>query len=190
VSARHPIESGLEGHYAGIVTRFASFVVDIVTLALVFAIGGTVLEYVLTALLRHTVELRDDPIATYIAFGAWAFLYFAYPLGLSGRTFGMALGGIRVVRADGHELGTRRAVVRVLALPLSFLLFCFGFILIVLRADRRALHDLIAGSAVVYAWDARAARIRFLTRRDLPAPLAMSSAEASPVEARPPDTRP
>ena len=56
-------------------------------------------------------------------------------------------------------------MIRVLALPLSFLLFGFGFLLIALRGDRRALHDLIAGSAVVYAWDARAARLQFLARR-------------------------
>ena len=100
-----------------------------------------------------------------VALGVWAFLYFAHPLAVSGRTFGMAVVGVRVVRADGSDLGTRRAVVRVLALPLSFLLLCFGILLIALRADRRALHDLIAGSAVVYAWDARAARLRFLARR-------------------------
>jgi transposase len=29
----------------------------------------------------------------------------------------------------------------------------------------RALHDLIAGTAVIYSWDARAARLRFLSRR-------------------------
>ena len=34
-----------------------------------------------------------------------------------------------------------------------------GFVLILLRRDRRALHDLIASTAVVYAWDARAARL-------------------------------
>jgi len=161
----HPVESGLEGHYAGIVTRFAAFTIDIVTLIVLFAIGGAVLEYVLTVLLRHPVELSKARVAPYATFFAWAFLYFAYPLAASGRTFGMAVGGVRVVRADGEELSTRRAVVRVLALPLSFLLLGFGILLIVLRGDRRALHDLIAGSAVVYAWDARAARVRFLARR-------------------------
>ena len=95
----------------------------------------------------------------------WAFVYFAYPLAASGRTFGMAVVGVRAVRADGGDLDGRHAVVRVLAFPLSFLLFGFGFLLILLRRDRRALHDLIACSAVVYAWDARAARLRFLARR-------------------------
>ena len=64
----------------------------------------------------------------------------------------------------GSELSTGHAVVRVLALPLSFVFLGLGLLLIVLRADRRALHDLIAGSAVVYAWDAKAARVRFLAR--------------------------
>ena len=74
----------------------------------------------------------------------WAFVYCAYPLSASGRTFGMAALGVRAVRADGRDLNTRQAIVRVLAFPLSFLLFGLGFILILLRRDRRALHDLIA----------------------------------------------
>jgi uncharacterized RDD family membrane protein YckC len=55
--------------------------------------------------------------------------------------------------------------VRVLVTPLSFLVFFAGFWLILFRRDRRALHDLIAGSAVVYGWDARAARLRFLAKQ-------------------------
>ena len=60
----------------------------------------------------------------------WAFIYCAYPLAVSGRTFGMAVVGLRAVRKDGSELGGWHAVVRVLAFPLSFVLFGFGFLLI------------------------------------------------------------
>ena len=45
-----------------------------------------------------------------------------------------------------------------LVFPLSFLVLCLGFIMILLGRERRALHDVIAGTAVVYGWDARAAR--------------------------------
>jgi uncharacterized RDD family membrane protein YckC len=159
------VATGMEGHYAGIVTRFAAFVIDVLTIVIVFAIAGQIAEYVLGVLVRHQISLRDAPITSTVLLVAWAFLYFAYPLAVSGRTLGMAAAGIRAVRADGDALGPRRAVVRVIALPFSFLLLGFGFLLIVLRADRRALHDLVAGSAVVYAWDARAARVRFLARR-------------------------
>ena len=158
-------DAGLEGHYAGIFTRLGGFIIDVVVILVLFALAGQALEYVLTVMLRHKVEFSGATILPPVALAVWAFVYFAHPLAVSGRTLGMAVVGVRVVRADGSELSTRRAVVRVLALPLSFLLLCFGIVLIVLRGDRRALHDLIAGSAVVYAWDARAARLRFLARR-------------------------
>jgi uncharacterized RDD family membrane protein YckC len=159
------LDRRLEGHYAGIVTRFGAFVVDVMTAAALFAVGGRVVEYVLGVLLRDPVALGEGRVAPNVALAVWLFIYFAYPLAASGRTFGMAVAGIRAVRADGTDLGTRRAVVRTLALPLSFLLFGLGLLLILLRADRRALHDLIGGAAVVYAWEARAARLRILTRR-------------------------
>ncbi len=77
---------------------------------------------------------------------------------------GMALFGVQVVRDDGGDVNGRRAIVRTLALPLSFLLLGLGFLGILLGNQRRALHDVIAGTAVVYCWDARAARLRFLSR--------------------------
>ncbi len=54
---------------------------------------------------------------------------------------------------------------RALVFPLSFLLLGAGFLGILVQREHRALHDLIAGTAVIYAWDARAARLRFLARQ-------------------------
>jgi uncharacterized RDD family membrane protein YckC len=54
--------------------------------------------------------------------------------------------------------------VRVCAFPLSVIPLGLGFVPIVTGREHRALHDLIAGTAVVYAWDARAARLRFLAK--------------------------
>jgi uncharacterized RDD family membrane protein YckC len=73
------------------------------------------------------------------------------------------------VQPGGRPVGTREALVRLLALPLSFLTLGIGFLLIVLRRDGRALQDLIGRTTVVYGWDARAARIRFLVRSEEPA---------------------
>jgi uncharacterized RDD family membrane protein YckC len=97
-------------------------------------------------------------------FVAWEFFYFGYSWAASGRTFGMAALGVRVVRADGGALDPWRGAVRALVFPLSFLFFGLGFLGILVQREHRALHDLIAGSAVIYAWDARAARLRFLAR--------------------------
>ena len=53
---------------------------------------------------------------------------------------------------------------RTLTLPLSFLFLGLGFAGILLGGQRRVLHDVIAGTAVIYSWDARAARLRYLSR--------------------------
>ena len=78
----------------------------------------------------------------------------------------MALLGIRVVATDGDPITARQAVVRTLTLPLSFLLFGLGFIGILLNKDRHALHDRLAKTVVVYSWDARAARLRWLAKQE------------------------
>jgi uncharacterized RDD family membrane protein YckC len=166
VSVQRPDRDiNLQGTYAGIVSRLAGCSIDLFMIAALFALAGHVVDYVVTVVRGESFMLRDAPIVSAILLAAWTVFYSAYPLAVAGRTLGMATVGLRAVRRDGRDLDGRRAVVRVLVFPLSFLLFGFGFLLILLNRDRRALHDLIAGTAVVYAWDARAARLRFLARR-------------------------
>ena len=77
----------------------------------------------------------------------------------------MAVLGVRVVAADGSAVQPKQGIIRALVFPLSFLLFGLGFLGILVQREHRALHDLIAGTTVVYSWDARAARLRFLARQ-------------------------
>jgi uncharacterized RDD family membrane protein YckC len=55
-------------------------------------------------------------------------------------------------------------VIRTIFLPLSIAFAGIGILIILINRDRRAFHDLVAGTAVVYSWDARAARLRFLAK--------------------------
>jgi uncharacterized RDD family membrane protein YckC len=167
VTATSPVERdvGLQGTYAGIVTRFGSFVIDIVTLTVLYALAGQVVEWVLSVLRGDRFAFADARPASLIILLAWILLYTAYPLAVAGRTFGMAVVGVRATRKDGSDLDGWHALIRVLVFPFSFLLLGFGFLLILLNRDRRALHDLVAGTTVVYAWNARAARLRFLAKR-------------------------
>ncbi len=158
-------EEELQGTYAGIVTRFTGFAIDAFVILVAFALAGNVFDYVASAVFGADSELRDAPWLSSIVLAGWAFLYCAYSLAADGRTLGMAIVGLRAVAKDGRPLTTRQAMVRVLVTPLSVPLFFLGFWLILFRRDRRALQDLIAGTAVVYTWDARAARLRFLARR-------------------------
>jgi uncharacterized RDD family membrane protein YckC len=145
----------LQGSYAGAISRLIGYLIDGVVVTTSFAVGAAVADYVVSAILPVEFDVADHPLAGAIAFGVWCFVYFTYSLATSGRTVGKAIVGTRVVRADGSDLGAWRAAVRVLATTLSFALLCLGLVLIVLRKDRRALHDLIAGTCEVYWWKGR-----------------------------------
>ena len=146
------------------VSRFAAYVIDVAVSSGLFAAGLALVSYAAQVVTGHVIGWsRQDVLVAYLL-AAWELLYFGYSWAVSGRTFGMAVLGVRVVRADGATAEPRRGVVRALVFPLSFLLFGLGFLGILVQRERRALHDLIAGTAVVYAWDARAARLRFLAR--------------------------
>ena len=155
----------LQGHYAGPVTRLLGYVVDQSLMIAAFAGGTAVVVWGVSLITSGEVQWTASPWVTAAAFVLWQFLYYAYPWAVSGRTPGMALIGIRVVAAEGDPAGPRQAALRSLTLPLTFLTLGIGFLPILLGRHRRALHDLLAGTAVVYSWDARAARWRFLARQ-------------------------
>ena len=154
----------LQGHYAGFASRFTAYVVDAGVSTGLFVLALAVVSFAVSVVTNKSVNWNTSDTWVGLVFLVWLFIYFAYSWAASGKTFGMALLGVRVVRSDGADAGGRRAVVRTLAFPLSFLLLGLGFVGILLGSRRRALHDVIAGTVVIYSWDARAARLRFLSR--------------------------
>ena len=154
----------LQGHYAGFASRFTAYVVDAGVSTGVFMLALAALSFAVSVVTGTSVNWNRSDAWVGLAYLVWLFVYFAYSWAASGKTFGMALLGVRVVRSDGADAGARRAVVRTLAFPLSFVILGLGFVGILLGSRRRALHDVIAGTVVIYSWDARAARLRFLSR--------------------------
>jgi uncharacterized RDD family membrane protein YckC len=157
-------QENLQGKYSGFASRFTAFAVDMGVSLGVFMLALAAVGFAARVLTGKDIAWNRDDVWVVTAYAVWAFIYFAYSWAASGRTAGMALLGVRVTREDSTELGARRAVVRTLALPLSFLFLGLGFVGILLGDRRRALHDVIAGTTVIYSWDARAARLRFLSR--------------------------
>lgn len=156
----------LQGHYAGMVSRLLAWVIDAFTLSFIFALLlglGTLAIEVVTG---EQVQAADYGALTVIAFLLWSIIYYALPWAISGKTVGMAVLGIQVRRSDGRYVDGKHALIRVVALPLSFLLFGIGLIMGLFQRQHRCLHDLIAGTCVIYSWDARRARLRLLTRQD------------------------
>ena len=163
-SAPPVIRESLQGKYAGFASRFTAFAIDVGVSLGVYLLALAAISWAALVLTGKDITWHRGDIWVIIAYAVWAFIYFAHSWAASGRTAGMALVGVRVVRDDGADVSGRRAVVRTLALPLSFLFLGLGFVGILLGDRRRALHDVIAGTAVIYSWDARAARLRFLSR--------------------------
>ncbi|HEV8533606.1 MAG TPA: RDD family protein [Methylomirabilota bacterium] len=86
--------------------------------------------------------------ATYLfnwIIGALYFIVFHFRWG---QTFGKMLMQIRVVRMDGGPLSLGQAIGRYFATFLSAFILLIGFIMVGLRSDKRALHDLLAGTRV------------------------------------------
>jgi uncharacterized RDD family membrane protein YckC len=147
--------ASVTGDYTGVVTRAGSGLLDIGAVVALYTVGVAGLD-VLTRVLFGFSLGRGGPWGI-LALALWAFFYFFTGLLITGRTVGKALTGLRVVRSDGSAPSARVVLVRTLALPFSLLLFGVGFLMIPFRRDHRALHDLIAGTAVVYDWGDRQA---------------------------------
>jgi uncharacterized RDD family membrane protein YckC len=165
-----PIE-GRQGHYAGAVSRLVAFGADVGASWGLFTLGAAALAFTVQLASGTNFQLSKHQVASLIAAVVWEFLYFSYQWALSGKTIGMALLGIRVVKVDGSPIGARQAVIRTVTFPLSIIALGLGFLGILTNRRRYAWHDRLARTAVVYSWDARAARLRWLARQDPTAPV-------------------
>ena len=78
----------------------------------------------------------------------FAALYVIVLHALEGQTIGKLLAGARVVDLDGTPPPLGASVLRFFAYAASLVPFGMGFVMAGLRSDRRALHDLLAGTRV------------------------------------------
>ena len=157
-----------QGQYAGSASRFASYLIDLVASTVIYWVALQLVSFVVQIVTGSPISLHRNNIAVLIIYIAWQFIYFGFQWAGDGSTWGEALLGVQVVRADGTRLHAWQGWVRSLAFPLGFLTLGLGFLGILVQREHRALYDLIAGTAVVYAWDARAARLRYLARQAEP----------------------
>lgn len=138
--------------HAGLATRTLAFAIDAAIVNGVAAIVGAVLALGLSLLaVPHDVRVVLAAIGAAAAV-VWAVAYFTFFWSADGRTPGNGVMRIRVQDGrTGEAVSVRRAFVRVLLLPLSALPLCAGFLLILFDGRRRALHDRLARTVVVYA---------------------------------------
>jgi uncharacterized RDD family membrane protein YckC len=88
-------------------------------------------------------------VAAMLAVAGVSLAYYTVFTGAWGQTPGKMLFGLTVVRADGRPVGYGRAAWRWGISWVSLALFGLGVLLIAVTPRKRALHDLLAGTAVL-----------------------------------------
>ena len=164
----------VQGRYAGPVSRLVAAVLDVFGAVTTFGLLGSVTAFFVSFVTFDEFGWEDDggPLRLVLLFG-WLFAWYWVSQATTGRTPGKTMVGLRAVRREGGTLGPRRALVRVLVLPISWVLAGLGFVGIAVGRERRALHDVVAGSVVVYDWGDRRAelpRMRLVAARRAGAP--------------------
>ena len=168
-----PQRRAVTGHYAGPVSRTLAIGIDAAIATGVYTLSYAGLQLLLEAFFGSGFDHTGGDLSGVVAattFSLWGFLYFFVSLAVAGRTIGMSLVGVRVLRTAGSAVTVGGAFVRTLVFPLSLLFFGLGLVPIVLGARHRAMHDAIAGTVVVYDWGSRTAQLpgplsEFLARR-------------------------
>jgi uncharacterized RDD family membrane protein YckC len=170
----------VSGHYAGPVTRGLSIIGDLLGVIGVQALLGW-LVYVVFGVVFDTETPGWGRWLALAVLGSVFLAWFWIPVALFGRTIGMALLGVAVVRRDGGIVDGRRAFVRAFFFPVSVILpFCL--IGLVVGKERRALHDVIAGTTVLYDWGAREAEQPVTIRQQLTARVRRRTESQGPPE--------
>jgi uncharacterized RDD family membrane protein YckC len=138
--------------YAGIVTRAVAFAADVAIVQVILFLIGVVVALIIGAFSNFNLDGDAETILGAAAAWILAFsIYCAAFWSLTGQTPGMRAMGIEVTTCAGARLPVRRSLVRLVGMVLAALPFFAGYLPILLRDDRRGLHDLLARSAVRYA---------------------------------------
>lgn len=130
------------GRPGGFWRRAVALAMDLVVVGFLVSIGSLIARS-----LRPVALVADAFWYAYLLVIPAA--YFVLSHGTTGQTLGKWLLGARVVGESGEPIGYGRALGRLGAAAVSTLCLGLGLLLVAARRDKRALHDLMAGTRVV-----------------------------------------
>jgi uncharacterized RDD family membrane protein YckC len=150
-------------HYAGFWIRFVAFLID----AILVGIVGFIITLPLTLLgIGSAISInQNDPGAAVAALPALIaaqglsfvirlalfIAYEAYFLPKRGATLGKMALGLKVIRTDGGPISVGLAIGRTFAYMLSGVILYIGYIMAGFDPQKRALHDRLCNTYVIYA---------------------------------------
>jgi uncharacterized RDD family membrane protein YckC len=140
-----------ETNQVGLVTRALAAIVDLALIGALFSIASGLLAAIVPAASGDGDGLS---IWAVLSFGVVGFLIggaiFVVFWALVGQTPGMRFLSIHLDAGGAQEIGFRRALRRLVAIPVSLLAAGLGFFAILLSPERRGWHDRFAGTTVLY----------------------------------------
>jgi uncharacterized RDD family membrane protein YckC len=162
-----PDPYSLQGEYAGFVSRFIAFLIDIIVVIITLAVvGGTtslLIEFFglsdLLDQLENSISITGSILRALTAF--WgittiSFLYITLAWTVtSGKSIGKGLMGLRIVPLNGRRLTFLWAVWRYIGFWLSVFALGLGVLWILASDRRQGWHDKMARTCVIYDWPAR-----------------------------------
>jgi uncharacterized RDD family membrane protein YckC len=133
--------------YAGIASRSAAFVIDLVLAWVAFLVGAAVVALIgsLVGDFGPSWGLRSAAAASWLVVLG---VYFVFFWSLAGQTPGMRVAGLRVTHA-GRTPGIARSAVRYVALLAAIFPLLLGLVPILFDRRRRGLQDFVAGTTVL-----------------------------------------
>ncbi len=150
----------MNGRYGGLVSRGVGRALDMVLLAVLITGSSWLIKQAFGIDPEHcspdtqwwNVRARMCRYFPYVVPVAGAIVPPLYRLiffVVTGQTPGMGIMGLRLLREDGRRVRLRQALKRV---GTFYFTFGLGSFLIPVTKHRRALHDIVAGTVVVYDW--------------------------------------
>ncbi len=143
--------------YAGFWIRVVAAIIDAVILSVVGLIVNIPLQLVLGVGALRPGSVPNPSIFLGV-FGIVVLVNFAincaystFLLSTRGGTLGMLLLGLRVIKADGSQLTAGQAIGRFFAYIINSFTLFIGFIIIAFDDQKRALHDRICDTRVIYS---------------------------------------
>jgi uncharacterized RDD family membrane protein YckC len=149
--------TNMYGYYAGFVSRLFAFVTDVIVIVVVITLITWLVTF-LNFVLPFETLVNEDVLSVILTAVFTTGVAIGYPLlfwTLTGQTPGKMLMGLRVVTTDGNYLSLRQSVLRYFGYFIAALPLYLGFLWILVDDRRQGWQDKIAGTCVVYTWNAR-----------------------------------
>lgn len=162
-------ERTLQGMYSGFLSRAFALILDgsiiSITVLTVYWLISQLLVYFARINVGTCQPIQGfEPFVLACNISTWILNAFAFGFPLvyllffwvvAGQTPGKRVIGLRVVRMNGSRITLLVGLRRLLGYMACFLSLGIGFLWVLIDEQRRGWHDKIAGTCVVYSWEAQ-----------------------------------